>query len=267
VYDALVDVPRYERIGHRYAVTRREDPDIRQRIERALGDARTVVNVGAGAGSYEPLERHVVAIEPSDTMARQRPAHLAPAIRASAGNLPLRDASVDAAITILSLHHWDEEREKGVREMRRVARRTVVILTYDPRVSGEMWLMKDYFPEVAELDHRIFPLPERIIEWLGGKAATFTVPITFDTPDWHLGSFWAHPERVLDEDARNATSGFARAAPDVVKRVVAAVRRDLDDGTWDARYGHLRQLREYDGGLRLIVAEERQAEAATTKKS
>ena len=250
-----MEVPRYERIGHQYARTRREDPIIRERVERALGDARTVVNVGAGAGSYEPPDRHVVAIEPSDTMAKQRPRSLAPAIRASAGSLPLRDASVDAAMTILSLHHWDRDQEQGVRELRRVASGRVVILTYDPRVSCEMWLVKDYFPEVADLDRRIFPLPERIIEWLGGKAATSTVPISCDTPDWHLGSFWAHPERVLDEDARHATSGFARAKPDVVKRVVEAVRRDLDDGTWDARYGHLRKLREYDGGLRLIVAE------------
>jgi SAM-dependent methyltransferase len=250
-----MEAPRYERIGHAYARTRREDPIIRERIERALGDARSVVNVGAGAGSYEPEGRHVVAIEPSDTMAAQRPRELAPAIRASAGNLPLRDGSVDAAMTILSLHHWDEEQERGVREMRRVASQRVVILTYDIRVSNEMWLMKDYFPEVAELDQRIFPPPERIIEWLDGKASASVVPITCDTPDWHLGSFWAHPERVLDEGARNATSGFARAEPEVVNRVVAAVRRDLADGTWDARYGHLRKLREYDGGLRLIVTD------------
>jgi SAM-dependent methyltransferase len=250
-----MEEPRYERIGHRYARTRREDPSIRERVERALGDARTVVNVGAGAGSYEPHGRYVLAIEPSDTMAKQRPRSLAPAIRASAGQLPLRDASVDAAMTLLSLHHWDGEREQGVRELRRVASGRVVILTYDPRVSGEMWLMKDYFPEVDELDRRIFPAPEQIIEWLGGRAAAFTVPISCDTPDWHLGSFWAHPERVLDEEARNATSGFARAPSAVVERVVATVRRDLDDGTWESRYGHLRHLREYDGGLRLIVTD------------
>lgn len=250
-----MNAPRYDRIGRQYASTRREDPVLRELVERALGDARTVVNVGAGAGSYEPRGRHVVAIEPSDTMAKQRPRSLAPAIRASAGRLPLRDASVDAAMTILSLHHWDDEQEQGVRELRRVASGRVVIVTYDPRVSGEMWLMKDYFPEVAELDRRIFPLPEQIIEWLGGDASTSIVPIPRDTPDWHLGSFWAHPERVLDEGARNATSGFARAEPHVVERVVTAVRRDLQDGIWDARHGYLRQLREYDGGLRLIVAD------------
>lgn len=251
----LHDAARYDTIGHTYAHTRREDPLIRDAVQRALAAARTVVNVGAGTGSYEPRDRHVVAVEPSDTMAMQRARDLAPAIRASAGSLPLRDGSVDAAMTILSLHHWDEEQERGVRELRRVASGPVVILTYDTRVSGEMWLMKHYFPEVAEHDAAIFPLPEKIVEWLGGKASVSIVPISQDTPDWHLGSFWAHPERVLDEGARNATSGFARANPEVVARVVSSVRRDLADGTWHARYGHLRKLTEFDGGLRLIVAE------------
>jgi SAM-dependent methyltransferase len=246
---------RYDTIGHGYAGTRREDPEIRSRLNEALGAARTVVNVGAGAGSYEPSDRHVIAIEPSDTMASQRPRTLAPAIRASAGRLPLRDRSVDAAMTVLSLHHWDDEQERGVRELRRVSAGRVVILTYDTNVSNEMWLMKDYFPEVAELDARIFPPLERISEWLGGKVEITPVLISRDTPDWHLGSFWAHPERVLDEGARAATSGFARAAPEVVARVVAAVAHDLHDGTWDARYGHLRKLDAYDGGLRLLVAE------------
>jgi hypothetical protein len=245
---------RYDSIGAEYARTRREDPLVREHIERALGSARTVVNVGAGAGSYEPADRHVIAIEPSDVMAAQRPRTSAPAIRASAGQLPLRDRAVDAAMTVLSIHHWDQEQERGVRELRRVASGPVLILTYDPRVSGEMWLMKDYFPEVAELDARTLPLPERIVAWLGGNATVTPVPISRDTPDWHLGSFWAHPERVLDDRARGATSGFARARPEVVQRVVSAVRRDLDDGSWDARHGHLRTLSEYDGGMRLIVA-------------
>lgn len=245
---------RYDAIGHDYARTRREDPILRDLIHRALGDAKSVVNVGAGAGSYEPLDRHVIAIEPSDTMARQRPRHLAPAIRASAGSLPLRDQSVDAAMAILTIHHWDDEKERGVRELRRVARGRVVILTYDPRLCGSMWLMKDYFPEVAELDDVIFPTPEAIVGWLGAEAEVIAVPIPRDTPDWHLGSFWAHPERVLDEGARNATSGFARAKPEVVERVVNAVRRDLESGAWDARHGHLALLSDYDVGMRLVVA-------------
>lgn len=245
---------RYDTIGQGYSRTRREDPRFRARIHAALGNARTVVNVGAGTGAYEPRDRHVVAIEPSDVMAAQRPRDLTPAIRATAGSIPLRDGAVDAAMAILSIHHWDEELEMGIRELRRVARGPVVILTYAAAVSGSMWLMADYLPEVAALDHRIFPSPEAIAQWLGGEVRIETIPIPRDTPDWMLGSFWAHPERVLDADARAATSGFARMAGEVVDRVVSEVARDLKSGLWDARYGHLRTLEEFDAGLRLVIA-------------
>jgi SAM-dependent methyltransferase len=247
-------VARYDTIGHGYSQTRREDPRFRVLIHTALADARTVVNVGAGTGAYEPSDRHVIAIEPSDVMAAQRSCDLAPAIRASAGSLPLRDRSVDAAMSVLSLHHWDEEREQGVRELRRVARDAVVILTYDATISGAMWLMADYLPEVAALDLRTFPAPALLAEWLGGEVRIDEVPIPCDTPDWMLGSFWAHPDRVLDAQARAATSGFARLPADVVDRVVAEVSRDLASGLWDERYGHLRNLDALDVGLRLVVA-------------
>ena len=245
--------PRYDRIGHGYAGTRREDPSLAAQIRRALGEARTVVNVGAGAGSYEPSDLYVLAVEPSGVMAGQRSRRIAPAIRAGAGHLPLHDQSVDAAMAVLTVHHWDTEQEAGVREMRRVARGAVVILTYDATVSGEMWLMADYLPEVAELDRRIFPSIPTLTTWLGGSTRVEAVQLSKDTPDWTLGSFWAHPERVLDPAARAATSGFARMPPAVVDRVVDEVRRDLESGEWDRRYGHLRQLEHYDAGLRLVV--------------
>ncbi len=245
---------RYDDIGEGYARTRREDPLLRGRVHAALGAARTIVNVGAGAGSYEPRDRHVIAVEPSDVMAAQRPPELAPAIRASAGALPLRDDSVDAAMAILTIHHWDQELERGVRELRRVARGPVVIATYDAAVSAQMWLMRDYLPEVAALDLGIFPTPPRLTDWLGGDVEIGVVPIPADTPDWTLGSFWAHPERVLDPGAREATSGFARMSRDVVERAVAAVERDLGSGAWHARNGHLLERDELDVGLRLVVA-------------
>ena len=245
---------RYELIGRGYQHTRHEDPQIAALIHGALAGTRTVVNVGAGTGSYEPVDRHVIAIEPSDVMSAQRPAHLAPAICASARELPLRDQSVDAAMAILTIHHWDEDQEQGVRELRRVARGPVVILTYDASVSERMWLMADYLPEVAALDRRIFATAEQLGRWLGGSVQEQTVPIHRDTPDWTLGSFWAHPERVLDARARDATSGFARMPSDVVERVVNAVAADLADGSWDQRHGHLRNLQEYDAGLRLIIS-------------
>jgi len=246
---------RYDTIGAEYALTRREDPRVAALIRGELGDARTIVNVGAGTGSYEPHDRHVLAVEPSEVMIAQRDPQLPPAIHAGAYPLPFDDRSVDAAMAVLTIHHWDEDCERGVREMRRVARGPVVILTYDPEVSGRMWLMADYLPEVAELDRHIFPPLEVLARWLDAEVTVREVPIPRDTPDWSLGSFWAHPERVLDAQARNATSGFARMSPEVVDRVVEAVARDLQDGTWDARHGHLRELDEYDAGLRLIVSE------------
>lgn len=246
--------PRYDHIGHGYASMRREDPDLKARIERALGDARTVVNVGAGAGSYEPADRHVIAVEPSDVMAAQRGPERVPAIRAGARELPLRDQSVDAAMAVLTIHHWDADRERGVRELRRVARGPVVIVTYDAQVSGDMWLMRDYLTEVADMDRRICPAPEVVAGWLGGDVAIDVVPIARDTPDGTLMSFWAHPERVLDAEARAATSGFARQPPEVIERVVRDVERDLASGAWDERNGALRDLDAYDAGLRLVVA-------------
>ena len=222
-------------------------------IEEALGDADTVLNVGAGAGSYEPQSRRVIAIEPSEVMAAQRPAHRVPAILATSDRLPMIDGAVDAAMTVLSLHHWDEHRERGIAEMRRVARGPVVVVTYDAAVSSTMWLMADYLPEVAELDQRTFPPIDEVARWLGGSVTVRPLPLRRDTPDWMLGSFWAHPERVLDANARQATSGFARMDSVVVERVVEAVRGDLSGGRWDANYGHLRELDELYVGLRLVV--------------
>ncbi len=245
---------RYDSIGAQYAATRQEDPGIAALIHAALGEARTIVNVGAGAGSYEPRDRHVIAVEPSEVMIAQRDPELPPAIPTGAYPLPLEDRSIDAAMAILTIHHWDRDQERGVKELRRVARGPVVILTFDPQVSARMWLMADYLPEVAELDRRIFPPPQTLARWLDAEVDVREVPIPRDTPDWTLGSFWAHPERVLDAQARSSTSGFARMPPGVVNRVVEAVRRDLQDGAWDARHGHLRELEEYDAGLRLLVS-------------
>lgn len=254
VLQSLPAPARYDRIGSSYARLRVEDPRLRAAIHAALGGARTVLNVGAGAGSYEPRDRQVLAVEPSEVMAAQRSLDAAPVLRASAEELPLGDRSFDAAMSVLSIHHWDAGRERGVREMRRVARGPVVLVTIDPRVSATMWLLRDYLPEVAQLDHRIFPLPETIASWLGGDVRIEPVPVSRDTPDWTLLSYWAHPERVLDAEARAATSGFARMSPEVVERVVANVRRDLEDGSWDRKYGSLRGWTEWDAGLRLITA-------------
>lgn len=246
---------RYDGIGSGYARHRRQDPDLARRLRTALGDVRSVVNVGAGAGSYEPDDRRVVAVEPSRVMIDQRSETAAPAVRGLAQALPFADQSFDAAMSVLSLHHWDDGQEAGVRELRRVARRRVVVVTIDAEVSGRMWLMADYLVEVGELDRRIFPEPERVASWLGRRSRVEVVPVSSATPDRTLLSFWAHPERVLDPGARAATSGFARQPAAIVERVVRDVRRDLESGAWDARHGALRRLAELDAGLRLVVGD------------
>ncbi len=256
---------RYDAIGVGYSATRREDPHIRARIHAALGNAQSVVNVGAGAGSYEPSERYVIAIEPSEVMRGQRPGARVPAIRGTAEALPLLDRSVDAAMAVLTIHHWDQGQERGVRELCRVARERVVILTFDATVSDRMWLARDYMPEVVELDQRTVPSMETLASWLDGSVTISPVPIRRDTPDWTLASFWAHPERVLDARARNSTSGFALMRPKTIDRVTAAVSRDLKSGAWDARNGQLRSLTEYDAGMRLVVAELRAENAGATE--
>ena len=234
---------RYERIGHGYARLRREDPRIAERICAALGDARTVVNVGAGAGSYEPRDRHVIAIEPSDVMASQRPAGLPPAIRATAGRLPLRDDSVDAAMAILTVHHWDDEREAGVRELRRVATGRWRSSPTCPRSATRCGWSRTTCPRWGSSTSRSSPAPSQLAAWLGGAVRVETLPVHRDSPDWMFGSFWAHPERVLDRDARNATSGFARTPEATVDRVVRALEHDLSSGDWDRRHGRLPRAR------------------------
>lgn len=246
--------PRYDTIGSGYSSNRREDPLLRDRIIRSLDDARSVVNVGAGTGSYEPQDRLVVAIEPSVVMISQRSADAGPVVRASARRLPLRDDSVDAAMAVLTIHHWDDGLDAGLTELRRVARGPVVVVTYDADVSNQMWLMRDYLPEVAALDRSTFPSIDRLARALGGDVEIDVVLTSRDTPDWTLGSFWAHPERVLDASARASTSGLARMEPAVIDRLVTDLRRDLDDGSWERRYGGLRDLSAFDAGMRLIIA-------------
>lgn len=250
-----IDGTRYDSIGFGYSQCRREDPVLYEKIISALGSSQTVVNVGAGAGSYEPRDRTVLAVEPSEVMARQRSPDKLPAIKGSADRLPFHDKSMDACMTILSLHHWHPNQKAGVHEMRRVARDRIVIVTIDPRISAQMWLMADYLHEVADLDHQIFPLPETICEWLGHATEIEVVPTSRDTVDWSLVSFWAHPERVLDPAARAATSGFARQSRAVIDRVVSHVERDLKSGLWDEKHGYLRGLNAYDAGMRIITTQ------------
>lgn len=239
----------YDRIGVGYAAYRRPDPRIARRIDAALGPARTVCNVGAGAGSYEPADRAVVAVEPSAEMVRQRPASSGPAVRAAAERLPLRDRSVDAALAVLTIHHWSDWR-RGLAEMRRVARGRVVILSWASEHPG-FWLVQEYFPEIAAADWASFPALAEIGEVLG-PIDVHPVPVPTDCSDGFLGAYWRRPAMYLDAGARGAISAFAKLLDPAP--ALERLRADLADGTWERRHADLLALPELDIGYRLIVA-------------
>ena len=238
----------YDRIGIGYSEYRRPDERIARRIDDALGRARSVLNVGAGAGSYEPDSRVVVGVEPSAEMIRQRVRMAAHSIQASADRLPFHDRSFDAALAILTIHHWSRRRQ-GLAEMRRVARDRVVIFTWDPEHPG-FWLVQDYLPEILAIDRPNFPsLPD--IEKAIGPTEVLAVPIPADCSDGFLGAYWRRPEVYLDARARAAISTFSKIDP---AAGLARLSRDLEDGTWSDRYGALQSLPELDIGYRLVIA-------------
>jgi SAM-dependent methyltransferase len=245
---------RYDVIGRGYSAYRRPDPRIAVAVQAALGDARTVVNVGAGTGSYEPTDRPVIPIEPSTAMALQRDPVLAPAVFGVAESLPLADSTADAAMALLTMHHWADA-GRGLAELVRVARRRVVLLTIDVEAEADLWLLRDYIPETLERDRREFPTIAQLIGELKVPTRVMTVPVPADWTDGFLLAFWNRPEAVLDPGARAATSGFARMDPVRESDAVARLTRDLQSGAWDQRHRHLRRLPELDVGLRLLVAD------------
>lgn len=236
----------YDSIGEGYASRRRPDPRIGTSIAAALGDVRTIVNVGAGAGSYEPADRIVQAVEPSQTMIDQRPAHAAPCVRASAEDLPFATGAFDAAMAVLTIHHWADWRA-GLREMRRVARRRIVLVTFDVEAS-DFWLTRDYFPELAELDRRIMPALHELARELGPFHAS-PLLIPHDCVDGFLGAYWRRPQFYLDPVARKSMSSFAMIDADAGLRLLA---EDLEDGAWVRRNANLLKRDELDVGYRLL---------------
>jgi SAM-dependent methyltransferase len=229
------------------------DPRIAAPIWRALGDARTVVNVGAGAGSYEPVDREVTAVEPSEVMIAQRSTGAAPVVQASAEQLPFADASFDAAMAVLTIHHWGDV-ARGLAEMTRVASRRVVIATFDPEVNNETWIIRDYLPELRVGRERWMPEEARVLAALPA-ARVEPIPVPRDCTDRMFVAHWGRPEAYLDPEERAATSVWHLLPPEVTARAIEALRADLESGVWDERYGDLRELPELDVGLRLITAE------------
>lgn len=242
----------YERHGHGYATRRQPDPRIAAMVHDALGDARTVLNVGAGAGSYEPADRYVAAVEPSAVMRAQRPPGRVPAIDATAERLPFDDDSFDAAMATITIHQWADV-DAGLREMRRVARDAVVILTFDGAALDDFWL-RDYVPDVIAIEQRRFPPIDRVVRILGRTTTVTPVPISRDCTDGFGEAYYARPEAFLDPDVRAAQSGWVMADPAAIGRGMSKLAADLSSGAWDHHHGHLRHQPERIGAVRLIVA-------------
>lgn len=243
----------YDTIGGNYARFRRPDPRIAAALEAALGDATSVANIGAGTGSYEPLNRAVIAVEPSEVMIRQRPAGAAPCLQGSAEALPVETASVDAAMAILSAHHWTDL-EQAFGEMARVARKRAVLLTWVPDATP-FWLTEDYFPEIAVHDRKVFPTAAvlaAMLERTIGPVRVAPVLIPHDCTDGLLCAYWRRPDAYLDGDVRSAMSGFARIDAEAG---VARLRADLLSGRWSQRNRHLLALDALDLGYRVVCCD------------
>lgn len=243
----------YDRIGVGYAGVRRPDPRIHARVLAALEGCRTVVNVGAGTGSYEPADRWVLGVEPSAEMIRQRAPSAAPCIQATAESLPFVDGSVDAATAFLTIHHWTD-RDRGLAEMRRIAKRRVVVFTWLTSFARDYWMNDAYLPEVAALDAGRFPTIEQI-EGVIGPVTVHTIPIPHDCADGFYGAYWRRPEAFLDPRVRAGISIFQQIDRPILERALGALARDIDSGAWSARFSHVTNLQDLDLGYRLVVSE------------
>lgn len=242
----------YDDIGNGYALTRQPDPRIESAIITALGKASSIANIGAGAGSYEPGDRDVIAIEPSMTMIKQRNNTRARVIQGSAEKLPLKTDSVDVALAVLTVHHW-QDLSLGLREMKRVAKDRVVIFTWDQEVWESFWLIREYHPMIREIDrpraHNFSAITEAF-----NSAEITPVPIPHDCIDGFHGAFWRRPHAYLDPQTRAGISTYANMPEDELNRGLHKLATDLDDGTWHHDHKDLLDKEELDLGYRLIVA-------------
>jgi SAM-dependent methyltransferase len=241
----------YGAIGQTYARFRRPDRRIADLIEQALGNAQTVLNVGAGAGSYEPTVRAVTAVEPSASMRNQRPGHLPAAIDAVAEKLPFADASFDASMSTFSVHQW-RDLDAGLRELRRVTKGPVVILTCEPSALDRFWL-NAYCPEAIAVEASRYPPVKKITRALGERSEIIPVPIPLDCTDGFNEAYYGRPEMLLKAEARLACSAWSFVEQPIVNRFEDELACDLESGRWDKRYGALRTRPFFDGSLKLIV--------------
>jgi SAM-dependent methyltransferase len=242
---------RYDAIGRTYTTTRATDPRIAARIWAALGDARTVVNVGAGTGSYEPPDREVTAVDPSEVMLAQRGPDAAPAVLGVAEALPFDDRSFDAAMAVLTLHHWSDWRA-GCAELRRVARDRVVVFSWDPTYAGRMWLGPEYFGRFGYED--VAGFPSLADQAAALQAEVEVVPVPWDCRDGFFSAFWRRPEAYLDPMVRAGISTLAKRSEAELAEGLARLRADIASGAWARRHADLLALEELDLGYRLLVS-------------
>jgi len=242
----------YETHGTGYSQQRRPDPRIATQVHQALGAARTVLNIGAGAGSYEPEDRYVLAIEPSAAMRAQRPTHLAPAIHGLAEQLPLDDQSVDASMALVTVHQWPDL-QRGLDELRRVTRDRILVLTFDGDALDRYWLA-DYAPELMAVESRRYPAIDAIRKGLGGQTEVQAIPIPIDCVDGFTEAFYGRPEQLLNPAVRRSQSAWGFVEEKAQQRFVDKLSSDLQSGAWDKRYGQWRQRPFFEGSLRLIVS-------------
>jgi len=243
----------YDLNGGKYSGQRQTDPRIEAYIHQALGDAGTVLNVGAGAGSYEPVDRYVIAVEPSVVMRSQRTNNLKnPAVIGSADKLPFDNDSFDASMAIVTVHHWPDI-EKGLRELRRVTRFQIVIMTFDPDSLDKFW-NAEYFPEVIEVEKQRYPKMDFLINSLGGKVTIESIPVPLDCKDGFQEAFYGRPEAFLDKEVRKAQSAWGFISDEEQDKIVKRLEVELRSGEWDKKYGHFRTLPYFTCSLRLVIA-------------
>jgi SAM-dependent methyltransferase len=242
----------YSDLASDYARVRRADPRIGGQLLAALGGTRTVLNIGAGTGSYEPTDRHVVAVEPSAEMRARRDRALPPAIDATAESLPFDDDALEAALGVFTIHHWPDF-EAGLAEVRRVTSGPVVLMTADPEALADLWLA-DYAPEFHATERSRYPSLDRIAAALGAPLDVQPLRIPLDCTDGFADAFYGRPEAMLDPAVRNAQSAWSFVDPDAQSRFVARLKADLDSGAWDERHGHLRTQPNFNGSIRILTA-------------
>ena len=243
----------YDKLGQKYSGYRQTDPSIAKYVFDALADAATVLNVGAGAGSYEPTDKYVVAIEPSIVMRSQRIQNgKMPAINAKADNLPFDDNAFDASMAMITVHHWPDM-DKGLKELRRVTKGQVVIMTFDPDELDNFWNVH-YFPELIEVEKARYPTIDFIKNALGGNCEVVEIPIPLDCMDGFQEAFYGRPEAFLEKEVRLSQSAWGFLEKGIEEKLVQSLQDDLNSGEWDRKYGHFRTQSTFTCALRLVIS-------------